>query len=342
MAQPTQTTPATQRPFETAGLTAEQLLGMYEKMLAARLISQTMLTLQRQGRIVFAVSCEGHEAAQVASASCLTPGKDWVVPYYRDVGVALALGMTAKDVMLGAFSRRDDPSSGGRQMACHFSSTKLHILSGSSPVSTQISHAVGVALAAKIRRQPSVAVAYFGDGAASKGEFHEGLNFAGVHRLPVIFFCENNDLAISTQASKQRAIERLSDRAAAYGFPGVTVDGMDVVETYVAMKEAVERARAGHGPTLVEAKVYRYSPHTSNDDDHRYRTREDVQVARKRDPIPRLRAQLLDWGVLSEAQAQDVELRVKQWVETATREAEQSPPPEPGDATLRVYASGGQ
>ena len=245
------------------GLTKEQLIDIYRKMLLSRAVAQRERMLNRMGKGPFAISGEGHEAAQVGSAYALTPGKDWVVPYYRDIGVALTIDQTARDLLLAFFSKAEDISSGGRNMPSHFSDPKLRIVSGSAPVGTQIPHAVGTAFASKLKGEDAVSMVFFGDGATSTGDCHEAMNFAGVHKLPVIFVCENNQYAISVHVSKQMAVQDVAVRAQGYGFPGLTVDGNDVLAVYRAAREAVDRARSGQGPTFIEAKTYRLVPHSS-------------------------------------------------------------------------------
>ena len=208
--------------------------------------------------------------------------------------------MTARDVLLGVLAKADDPSSGGRQMPSHYGSTQLRIISGSSVVATQLPHATGTAYAAKLRRTGQVSLVGFGEGASAKGEFHEACGFAGVHRLPVIFFCENNRYAISVPQELEMAVDNVADRAAAYGFPGVVVDGTDLLAVYQVVREAAERARAGDGPTLIEAKLYRFHPHSSDDDDRFYRSQDEVKAWRAHDPVARFEARLREIGALDE------------------------------------------
>jgi len=323
------------------GLTEGDLIEMYYKVVLSRALSARMWILNRMGRAPFAITGDGHEVAQVASAFNLKPGKDWVVPYYRDQGVVLTVGMTPRDMMLGLLAKAADPSSGGRQMPSHFGHAGLRIVTGSSPVATQIPHAVGIALASKLRGEKDATIVYFGDGATSKGDFHEGLNFAGVHRLPVVFFCENNGYAISVPLKKQMAIAQVSQRAVGYGFPGVTVDGNDPLAVYAASKEALERARAGEGPTLIEAVVQRLVPHSSDDDQRRYRSQEEIEAGKLADPIPRFKAYLEAQGLLTAEQNEEINKRAAKEVDDATDFAEKSPYPEPGDALTRVYGSEG-
>ncbi|UOF89911.1 thiamine pyrophosphate-dependent dehydrogenase E1 component subunit alpha [Fodinisporobacter ferrooxydans] len=323
---------------EQLGLTKEQLLQMFYYMVLARTIDERLWLLNRAGKIPFVVSCQGQEAAQVGAAFALQPETDYILPYYRDMGVVLVFGQTARDMMLSSFAKAEDPAGGGRQMPGHFSSRKHHIISGSSPVSTQIPHAVGVALAGKMRREPMVAYTSFGEGSSNQGDFHEACNFAGVHKLPVIFFCENNQYAISVPVIKQLGCEHVADRAAGYGFPGVIVDGNDVLEVYKVVKEAADRARRGEGPTLIEAKTYRLAPHSSDDDDRSYRSREEVEEAKKKDPLVIFRRYLVDNGLLSDTEEGAIREKIAKEVNDATEYAEKAPYAAPEDALTFVYA----
>ena len=319
-------------------LSDDQLLDMLYKMMLARATGQRERMLNRMGKAPFAVSGEGHEATQVGTAYALLPGKDWVVPYYRDIGVALVVGQTVRELMLEFLARGENVSSGGRNMPSHFSDPRLRIVSGSAPVGTQILHAVGTAFASKLRGLDEVSMVWFGDGATSEGDCHEGMNFAGVHKLPVVFVCENNQYAISVHWTKQMAVENVSVRAAGYGFPGVTVDGNDVLAVYGAAREAVERARRGGGPTFIEAKTYRLVPHTSDDDDRRYRSREEVEEWSKKDPIPRFQAYLEEHGLLDAKTRDGLTKKAAEEVDAATDYAEKAPPPDPETALRHVFA----
>jgi 2-oxoisovalerate dehydrogenase E1 component subunit alpha len=319
------------------GLSDDQALRMYEVMRLARAIDERMWLINRQGRAPFVISCQGQEGAQVGTAAALRPGHDWVAPYYRDAGVVLWFGMTARDQMLSFFARREDPNSAGRQMPGHFGSKRLHIVTGGSPVATQLLHAAGVALASKQRKEDAVTAAYFGEGSASQGDCHEAMNFAGIHKLAVLFVCENNGYAISVPQNRQMAIQNLADRAAGYGFPGVVVDGNDVLACYAVARQAVERARRGEGPTLIEVKTYRFTAHSSDDDDKRYRQAEEVASWRQKDPLQRYAAYLREAGTLTDQVEQDITQRVDQQVDEATEYAEQAPDPTPDDLTTFVY-----
>lgn len=322
------------------GLPEADLIDMYRTMLLSRRLDERMWVLQRQGKVAFHISCQGHEATQVGAAWALDRDRDILHPYYRDIGMVLRFGMTPREVMLPLFARQTDITSGSRQMPAHFSKKEARIVSGSSPVATQIPQAAGIALANKIRGEDAVTLTAFGEGASSKGDFHEGLNFAGIWKLPVIFLCENNQYAISVHQSKQMAIENLADRAAGYGFPGVVVDGNDVLAVYEVTKAAVERARAGEGPTLIEAKTYRIVPHSSDDDDRLYRSRAEVEPwQEEKDPIHRFRAYLLDHGIIGDRDVDEIADAVMAVVNDATEFAEAAPQAPPEYALAHVYAS---
>ena len=209
------------------GLTGEDLLGMYRTMLLARRLDQRVWSLNRMGKAPFVVSSQGHEGAQVGSAWAIKQSTDIVLPYYRDLGVVLTLGLSAYEVLLGVFARRDDPCSGGRQMPSHWGARRLGIVTGSSPIATHIPHAAGIAKARQLRNEDGAVICYFGDGAASKGDFHEACNFAGIHRLPLVLVCENNGYAISVPLDKESAVSDIATHAHSYGFTGVIVDGND-------------------------------------------------------------------------------------------------------------------
>jgi len=322
--------------IQTFGLTEEQLRDIQYKMLLARAVSVRQRVLQRMGKGPMTFSGEGHEAVQVGSAFALRPGTDWVFAYYRDVAVALTIGMTPLEILMGFFATRDDISSGGRNMPSHFSHRDLRIVSGSAPICTQAPHAVGAALASRLRRLDEVTTIYHGDGATSTGDWHESMNFAGVHKLPLVFVCEHNNYAISVHWSKQAAIENVAIRAEGYGFPGVTVDGNDVLAVYGAMSKAVERARGGEGPTLIEAKTYRLVPHSSDDDDRRYRTQEEVEQWASKDPVVAFAKQLKELDVLDDKSEKELNERVNREVDEATDTAEQAPKPDPASALRHV------
>lgn len=320
------------------GLSDEAVLEMYETMMLARKIDERMWLLNRAGKIPFVISCQGQEAAQIGAAFALDREKDYVLPYYRDMGVVLTFGMTAKELMLSGFAKAEDPNSGGRQMPGHFGQKKNHIVTGSSPVTTQVPHAVGVALGGRMEGKDLVTFVTFGEGSSNQGDFHEGANFAAVHKLPVIFMCENNKYAISVPYEKQVACEKISDRAIGYGMPGVTVDGNDPLEVYKVVKEAADRGRRGEGPTLVETISYRMTAHSSDDDDRAYREQEELAEAKKHDPILSFSNYLKEVGVLDEAKEKEIADRIAKQVNEATDYAESAPYAEPEQALKYVYA----
>jgi len=320
------------------GLSRDQLLEMYDLLLQARLLDQKMWVLNRQGKVAFVISCQGQEATQIGSAYALDRQKDYFLPYYRDLGVVLTQGMTMRDVMLGVFARRDDPSSGGRQMPAHWGSRRRNIITQSSVVASQLPHCAGLGLSFRIKGQDSVAITYLGEGSTSQGDFHEALNWAGVHKLPCIFVVENNQYAITEPQEKQMAVRDVADRAAGYGLPGIVVDGNDTLAVYEATREAARRARAGDGATLIEAKTYRLVPHSSDDNDRRYRTSEEVEEWRQRDPLDRFKSYLLAQGFLDEETDVELRARTKLLVDRSTDEAEAAAPPDPDSLTRHVYA----
>ncbi len=324
--------------LDVLGLTDETVLKMYETMLMARRIDERMWLLNRSGKIPFVISCQGQEAAQVGAAFALDTNKDYVLPYYRDMGVVLTFGMTPTELMLSGFAKEEDPNSGGRQMPGHFGQKKNRIVTGSSPVTTQVPHAVGIALAGKMEKKDLVTFVTFGEGSSNQGDFHEGANFAGVHKLPVIFMVENNKYAISVPIEKQLACEKVSDRAIGYGMPGVTVDGNDPIEVYKVVKEAADRARRGEGPTLIETISYRLTPHSSDDDDRSYRAPDEVAKAKTNDPIITFGAYLKEIGLMDDEKEAEINDRIMEMVNEATDYAENAPYAKAEDTLKYVYA----
>ncbi|MFC4738063.1 thiamine pyrophosphate-dependent dehydrogenase E1 component subunit alpha [Bacillus daqingensis] len=325
---------------EALGLTDADVLDMYETMLQARMIDERMWLLNRAGKIPFVISCQGQEAAQVGAAMALEPSIDFALPYYRDMGVVLHFGMTPQDLMLSAFAKAEDPNSGGRQMPGHFGYRAKNIVTGSSPVTTQVPHAVGFALKSKMKQEESVAFTTFGEGSSNQGDFHEGINFASVHDLPVIFMCENNKYAISVPLDKQLNIESVADRAAGYGIHGESVDGNDPLAVYKAVKDARNRAADGIGPSLIETVSYRLTPHSSDDDDSTYRSRDEVEAAKKIDSIHTFGNYLREAGILSEEKEDEIRARLRREIDEATDYAEQAAYPDTDTLTDFVYEEG--
>ena len=321
-----------------AGLDSADAQSIFRHMLLARSISEKSWLLTRQGRVLFSMPCDGQEAADVASAYALNIRSDVIVPYARSVGAMLVKGMTPREIMLSMFGKAADPNSGGRQMPMHWGHKKLGIISMGSSIGTTIPRASGIALASKLQGQDTVTIVYFGEGAASEGDFHEGLAFAGVHDLPVVFFCINNGWATSVPINLQTAEPQISKRAEGYGFPGVTVDGLDPMDVYQSVTKAVQRARSGNGPTLVEAKTIRIMPHSSSDDHLRYRSQEELDLENNSDPLPKFQDILVSSGILNEESCQTLIEAVNQEVENAITEADAAPFPDPESAFTGIYS----
>jgi 2-oxoisovalerate dehydrogenase E1 component alpha subunit len=325
-----------QRP--TPELEPKQLLDAYRWMFIARAIDDTMWTLRRQGKGHFVVSSAGHEAIGAAAGLAIDPQQDFLAPHYRDLTACLAWGLEPREVMAHYFGRAADPCTGGRQPYAHWGSTQRRILSQEGPQPNIVTHAVGVAYANQTLGSNAVVWIGFGDGGAQKGEVHEAMNFASIHKLAVVFCIENNLYTQSVPLRLESSIPDLSVRAASYGMPGVSVDGMDLFAVLPAAREAVQRARRGDGPSLIEARAYRYMPNTSNDDDTRYRSREEVDEWRKRDPIGRVRASLLEGGAIAEPAVEALEREVRDEVAEASAWAEAEPDAAPADVLLHTWA----
>jgi 2-oxoisovalerate dehydrogenase E1 component alpha subunit len=326
------------RTAETATAAREELLRIHRWMCAAKALDDRMHILVRQARAPFVGSSRGHEGIQVAATAALAP-EDWLVLHYRGLANAVTRGLTAREWMLAVFARAGDPLSGGRNIpgGC-FSHPGLRIAPVSQVVATWIPKAAGIAYASRQRGEGAVTLCTFGDGATSKGDFHEGLNFAGVHRLPVVFVCENNGYAISVPIELQAGNPAIVDRAAGYGMAGVAVDGTDVPACYQAAREAVARARAGEGPTLIEARIWRINSHTSEDNQARYRTREELDEAARHDPIARFETWLIDRGWLTAEDAERLREELDREASEAADWAEQQPMPLAEDLERHVFA----
>ena len=318
-------------------LSTESLLEMYWLMVLSRKLDERTWVLHRQGKIAFHISGIGHEAAQVASAMALRRGEDWVAPYYRDLAMMIALGFTPKEFMLGVMGKKGEPNSGGRQMPSHWSLKRMNVVSHSSVVATQAVHAAGIGFAIKMRGDDTVVLTSIGEGSTSQGEWYEAVNWAAIHKLPVIFMVENNLYAISVHQDKQMAVDKVADKAAGLGLPGVTVDGLDALAVYRTMTEAIARARSGGGPTIVETMVNRMTPHSSDDDDRTYRPREELEALKAQDPLDLQRDKLLAAGILNEGAEGEMQERAKKEVEEAVEFATEAPYPEISEASYPVY-----
>lgn len=327
---------------ETAGrrgLDADVLREMFRQMMRSRVLDERMWLLNRQGRAPFWISGMGHEAIQVALGLNMRAGHDWLAPYYRDLALTLMLGMTPKDHLLSVLGKAGDPNSGSRQMPAHYGFRPARIISTGSVLATQIPHAAGVALAMKMRGEDAVVVAAIGEGGTSEGDFHEGLNFAATHKLPFVCVVENNGFAISVPWQKQMPTEDVADRAAAYGIPGVKVDGGDAIASYRISRDAIDRARRGDGPTLIEAKVQRLTSHSTDDDEKRYRSEEDIAETRRQDCLERFRVLLEESQILQRGEAEKIRDEMKGEIDVAQEQAEAAPEPDPSTVRDHVYAS---
>jgi pyruvate dehydrogenase E1 component subunit alpha len=317
-------------------LAADTLLYLYEQMVQVREFDRRMLMLQRQGRIGFYGPILGQEAATVGSIAALEE-KDWVFPALREGAAAMMRGLSLTKAVAQLVGNTLDRCK-GRQMPCHYTYREGRYVAMSSVIGTQISHAVGAAMAARIRGDKVVIMGYMGDGATSANDFHSGMNFAGVFKAPVVLFCQNNQWAISVPAAHQSASETIAIKGQAYGIPSVRVDGNDVLAVYVATKEARERAARGDGPTFIEAVTYRRLGHSSSDDPTRYRDEDEVKTWEKRDPVDRLRRYLVERALWSDELETDFKEDIARRVNTAIAEAEAAPPCGPETLITDVYA----
>lgn len=319
-------------------LSNEIRLEMFWTMLLSRRLDERAWILHRQGKIAFHISGIGQEAAQVGAAYAIRRGYDWITPYYRDLALMVSLGYSPRQFMLSLMGKKGDENSGGRQMPSHWSSRELNAVSHSAPVATQNPHAAGIGLAIKMRKEDKVVLTTLGEGATSQGEWYEAVNWAAIHQLPVIFLVENNQYAISEPQAKQMAVPSSADKACGLGLKGISVDGTDVFTVYDAVSEAVEQARAHKGPTLIEARMYRMVPHSSDDDDRTYRTREEVEEHKKKDPILVCQKMLEKRGILDETKLNELEARAKEMVDDAVQFGEKAPYPDIEEGAYPVYA----
>ena len=301
-------------------LSDPDMIRMYEAMVLARTFDERAVALQREGRLGTYPPITGQEAAQIGSAFAFSQS-DWIFPSFREMGVHLLLGYPIPQLLqywTGDERAQKVPEG-------------LNIFPFCVAVGSQIPHAVGAALAARHRRDPVAVIAYFGDGATSKGDFHEGFNMAGVFRLPVVFICQNNQWAISVPLKGQTASETIAQKAIAYGFEGVQVDGNDVFAVYRATRQALEKARSGGGPTFIECLTYRMADHTTADDAGRYRAPEEVALWRGRDPILRVERFLASRGLWDSERGAEVKARMTGIIDQAVQQMEAEPPPAPAE-----------
>ncbi len=297
-----------------------ELKELYRRMVFSRQLDERMIALQRQGRIGFYIGAIGEEATVLGTAAAMEPA-DWIFPCYREHSAALLRGMPLPVFLAQMLGNAGDLQF-GRQMPCHEAWAPGRFTSISAPIGTQIPQAVGAAWASRIRKEPMVSLVYFGEGATSSSDFHTGLNFAGVNKIPTIFVCRNNGWAISLPREKQTASETIAQKAVAYGIAGERVDGNDLLAVHAATRRARARAAAGEGPTLLECVTYRLEGHSTSDDPKAYRPSEAVEPWRKKDPIPRLRAHLAGRGLLSDAEEAAMQAAAKEEIQKAIREVE--------------------
>ena len=320
------------------GFTKTQILDVFRKMALSRRLDEKMLILLRQGKSFFHIGASGHEAAQLAAAVSICPGEDWSYPYYRDGAYCIGLGMTAREQLLCFLSRADDPNSGGRQMPQHYGHKDLRIVSQSSPTGTQFLQAVGTAIARKMEKTKDVVYVSSGEGTTSQGDFHEALNWASNAKAPVIFHIQDNEYAISTHKSEQTADSVYTMTAGFKNLSRYDVDGTNFFETNLAFKQAVERARRGKGPSLVVSNVVRLLPHSSSDDQRKYRTPKALDEDRKRDPLTILEDQCIRGKLISAKEIEKIRTEVKVKVDADTEWAESQEHPDGDTALDHIYS----
>ncbi|OIO16002.1 MAG: tungsten formylmethanofuran dehydrogenase [Ignavibacteria bacterium CG1_02_37_35] len=309
---------------KTLTLSKEEILKAFRTMFLSRQMDKKSMNLLKQGKTFFHIAGSGHEAIQIAAGMQLNPHHDWIFPYYRDLGVVLTCGVNPYDVFLQCFAKADDPSSGGRQLPCHYGARGLNIPSQSSPTGTQYLHAVGAALASQHQGIKNVTYVSSGEGTTSQGEFHEAVNWASREKLPVIFVVQNNKYAISVHVSKQSGGEGNSIAEMMKGYAALKrmlIDGTDFVESYVAFQEAVEYAGSGEGPVLIEADVVRLLSHSSSDDQKKYREHDELEDEAKRDPVEKMILLLKEYYFVSEEEIQQIKTEVLAEIENAVTEA---------------------
>ena len=320
------------------GFTKTQILDVFRKMALSRRLDEKMLILLRQGKSFFHIGASGHEAAQLAAAVLIRPGEDWSYPYYRDGAYCIGLGMTAREQLLCFLSRADDPNSGGRQMPQHYGHKDLRIVSQSSPTGTQFLQAVGTAIARKMEETKDVVYVSSGEGTTSQGDFHEALNWASNAKAPVIFHIQDNEYAISTHKSEQTADSVYTMTAGFKNLSRYDVDGTNFFETNLAFKQAVERARRGKGPSLIVSNVVRLLPHSSSDDQRKYRTPKALEEDRKRDPLTILEDQCIREKLISAKEIEKIRAEVKAQVDADTEWAEGQEHPDGDTALDHIYS----
>ncbi len=321
----------------TSPLSAAEVLDAYRKMLLTRIIDDKIIALQRQGRMGTYVSCAGQEATQVGSMLALKE-EDWIFPMYRDLGMLIQRGVPLETLFDRLFGNREDESL-GRDLPNAYGWRKYHMFSLAAPIASQLQAAVGFAMAARYRHEDLVTLTSFGDGATSSGEFHVSLNFAGVYKAPTIFLCENNQYAISVPVSRQTGSESIAIKARAYGFEGIRVDGNDLLAVYSSVEKAVRKARGGEGPTLIECLTYRLGAHSTSDDWKKYRSTDEVEEWRRRDPLIRLREYLEKQSAWNPDRETALRKELEALVNGQIARAEAAPPPPVQSMFSYVYST---
>ena len=320
------------------GFTKKQILDIYSKMALSRRLDEKMLILLKQGKSFFHIGASGHEAAQLAAASAMRPGEDWAYPYYRDAAFCIGLGMTSREQLLCFLAKADDPNSGGRQMPQHYGHKALRIVSQSSPTGTQFLQAVGCAMAQKMEKTKDVVYVSAGEGTTSQGDFHEALNWASNAKAPVIFHIQDNEYAISTHKSEQTADSIYAMTAGYKNLSRYDVNGTDYFETNLAFKQAVERARKGKGPSLIVSNVVRLLPHSSSDDQRKYRTEDDLAEDRKRDPLTVLKDQCILDKIISKKEFEKVCNEIETQVDSDAEWADAQDHPDVDTVLEHIYS----
>ena len=306
-------------------------------MILVRTMDERIWMMNRQGKVPIAASAQGHEAVQLGSLlAAQKDGDCFLFPYYRDLALKMAVGLTPRQVMLSFMGKEGDPYSGARQFPLQGADLPRRVIQISNVVAAGLTQSVGYALGCRMLGDDTVTICYFGDGATSQGETHEAMNFAAIHQLPIVFICENNKFAISTPQNSQMVIADVAARAEAYGFPGFVVDGLDFMACYEATREAIVHARRT-GPTLVEMKCERFMPHTTDDDDRRYRDRDVLDAARQRDPVVTFPADLVIRGIVSQEQVDGFRAEAVQQVNDATDFADAALPPDASTIYENLY-----
>ena len=323
------------------GLAADDMVEVCRQMILVRTMDERIWMMNRQGKVPIAASCQGHEAAELGSLlAAQKDGDCFLFPYYRDLALKMAAGLTPRQVMLSFMGKEGEPYSGARQFPLQGADLPRRIIQISNVVAAGLTQSVGYALACKMMGDDTVTICYFGDGASSQGETHEAMNFAAIHKLPVVFICENNKYAISTPQASQMVLGDVAARAEGYGFPGFVIDGMDFVACYEATRHGIQHAR-NVGPVLIEMKVERFMPHTTDDDDRRYRDRDAVEEARQYDPVAVFPAQMVERGISTQEQIDEFRADAMRQVNDATDFADAAAPPDASTISDHLYVEGG-